>query len=56
MIVFHLLSYTGYHFVFAQVINTLQRAVDCNKRQALDYATIVDREVISVYLKWVLSV
>ncbi|GFO34713.1 E3 ubiquitin-protein ligase ubr2 [Plakobranchus ocellatus] len=29
---------------YEQVINTLQRAVDCTKRQALDYATIVDRE------------
>ncbi|XP_005107156.1 E3 ubiquitin-protein ligase UBR2 isoform X1 [Aplysia californica] len=29
---------------YDQVINTLQRAVTCTPRQALDYATIVDRE------------
>ncbi|KAK3764043.1 hypothetical protein RRG08_046512 [Elysia crispata] len=29
---------------YEQVMTTLQRAVDCTKRQALDYATIVDRE------------
>lgn len=28
-----------------QVITTLQRAIDCTKRQAVDLATIVDREV-----------
>ena len=30
-------------------MTTLQRAVDCTKRQALDYATIVDREVIELF-------
>ncbi|XP_059148021.1 E3 ubiquitin-protein ligase UBR2-like isoform X2 [Physella acuta] len=29
---------------YDQVINILQRAVDCNHRQALEYATTVDRE------------
>ncbi|BFZ11988.1 hypothetical protein BsWGS_15028 [Bradybaena similaris] len=29
---------------YDQVISTLQRAVDCNQRQALEFATVVDRE------------
>ncbi|XP_041351534.1 E3 ubiquitin-protein ligase UBR2-like isoform X2 [Gigantopelta aegis] len=33
---------------YDQVITTLQRAVDCSQREAIDYATIVDREGRSI--------
>ena len=31
-----------------QVINTLQKAVECTQKEAIDFATTVDREVPSV--------
>ena len=30
---------------------TLQRAVDCSHKEAVDFATMVDREVISYHIQ-----
>ena len=31
---------------------TLQRAVDCSHKEAVDFATMVDREVISYHINF----
>ncbi|CAL1529462.1 unnamed protein product, partial [Lymnaea stagnalis] len=42
--VFMCMLYNDEVHTYDQVINILQRAIDCTQRQALEYATIVDRE------------
>ncbi|XP_025104449.1 E3 ubiquitin-protein ligase UBR2-like [Pomacea canaliculata] len=40
----HCMLFNDEVHTYEQVITTLQRAIDCTKRQAVDLATIVDRE------------
>ena len=45
---YHCMLFNDEVHTYDQVINTLQRAVECTNRQAIDFATIVDREVIDL--------
>nr|KAG5712907.1 hypothetical protein BaRGS_007504 [Batillaria attramentaria] len=41
---YHCMLFNDEVHTYDQVINTLQRAIDCTNRQAVEFATIVDRE------------
>ncbi|XP_048259504.1 E3 ubiquitin-protein ligase UBR2-like isoform X2 [Haliotis rufescens] len=41
---YHCMLFNDEVHTYDQVITTLQRAIDCTPRQAIDFATIVDRE------------